>query len=63
MNLPHRHIWTSFHPTGYQKDVLMFQCACCPKIYHQGVRGEHGQVIPLGVSATTGQVLFGGAAA
>ena len=59
MNLPHCHIWISFHPTGYQEDVLMWKCVRCNKVRNEGVRSESGFIIPLGVSATTGRTLFG----
>ena len=59
MNLWHKHNWQSFHPFGYQESVRMFRCKKCGQVQHHGVRGQHG-IIPLGIDAETGRVLFGG---
>ena len=54
----HRHSWEEFYPTNYQAHVRMYKCAC-KKVYDQGVRGEHGQIIPYGFDADTGRPVFG----
>ena len=58
MRFWHQHQWEEFHPSMYQDHVRMKRCGC-GKVYHQGVRGECGQIIPYGFHALTKQPLFG----
>ena len=54
-----KHQWQEFTPLGYQPDVRMKQCVFCHRLYNEGIRGEHGQIIPYGFHAITKQPLFG----
>ena len=58
MRFWHKHQYEEFQPPGYQEHVRMKRCAC-GKTYNQGVRGEHGQLIPYGFHAVTKVPLFG----
>ena len=52
--------WQRIHPAGYQEHVRVDKCVQCGRYRDVNVRGESGQIIPLGFDAKTGAVIFGG---